>query len=67
MNLQELLDQEAALANAGKGKSKEREKILTLIKIARDERYRPPCFGEDDCSTEMLMRCPWRIDCGGEY
>lgn len=64
MNLQELLDKEAVLANTGKTESKERMEIHTLIRLARDERYRPPCFGEDDCSTEMLMRCPWRIDCG---
>ena len=64
MNLQELLDKEATLANTGKAESKERMEIHTLIRIARDERYRPPCFGQDDCSTEMLMRCPWRIDCG---
>jgi hypothetical protein len=24
----------------------------------------PPCYGEDDCSTEFLSRCPWRMTCG---
>jgi len=24
----------------------------------------PSCFGEDDCSTEILVRCPWSLDCG---
>jgi hypothetical protein len=64
MNIQDLLDKEAELSNAGKGDSKERMEIHTLIRLARDEQYRPPCFGEDDCSINILMRCPWRIDCG---
>ena len=24
----------------------------------------PVCYGEDDCSTEILSRCPWRMTCG---
>ncbi len=24
----------------------------------------PVCFGQDDCSTETLSHCPWRMDCG---
>ena len=62
--IQDLLNKEARLSNAGKGESPERQEILTMIRLARDEKYRPSCFGEDDCSTNMLMRCPWRIDCG---
>ena len=65
VDIQILLDREARLGNAGLGKSQERQEILTMIRLARDEAYRPSCFGEDDCSTNMLMRCPWRIDCGG--
>lgn len=62
--IQNLLDKEARLSNDGKGDSPERQEILTMIRLMRDENYRPVCFGEDDCSTNMLMRCPWRIDCG---
>lgn len=62
--IQDLLNQEANLSNAGQGNSDERMRIHTLIRLKRDEQYRPPCFGEDDCSTLMLSTCPWRIDCG---
>jgi hypothetical protein len=64
LSLQDLLNQEAKLSNAGKGDSVERQKILTTIRLMRDESYRPSCFGEDDCSTSMLSTCPWRMDCG---
>ena len=26
----------------------------------------PCCFGEDDCSTTMLIGCSWSMDCGNE-
>jgi len=61
--VQELLDQEARLSNEGHSKSDFRKIILEEIK-ARRGTDAPPCWGEDDCSTNMLMRCPWRIDCG---
>jgi hypothetical protein len=63
-DIQELLDQEATLSNKG-GNSEEVKKIHTIIRL---KRIAPPpvCFGEDDCSTMMLSRCPWRIDCGAE-
>jgi hypothetical protein len=64
MSLQNLLDEEATLSNEGKGDSLERKQILMIIRLTRDEANRPPCFGEDDCSTEILSRCPWRMDCG---
>lgn len=63
-SIQTLLNQEAQLSNAGKGNSEERQKILTVIRLKRDEKYRPGCFGEDDCSTAMLSTCAWRMDCG---
>ena len=63
-HMQDLLDQEARLANEGKADSIERQKILTAIRLMRDESLRPSCFGEDDCSTLMLIRCPWRNECG---
>lgn len=62
--MQDLLNREAKLSNAGKGDSPERQEILTMIRLKRDETRRPPCFGEDDCSTLMLSKCPWRMDCG---
>jgi hypothetical protein len=64
ITMQDLLNQEAILCNTGQGKSEERMGVHTLIRLKRDEQYRPPCFGEDDCSTLMLSTCPWRIDCG---
>lgn len=64
MNIQELLDAEAILCNTGHEESAERLKLHTLIRLSRNERYRPPCFGEDDCSTSILSTCAWRIDCG---
>lgn len=24
----------------------------------------PDCYGEDDCSTNILSMCPWRMTCG---
>jgi len=63
--LQDLLNEEAELANAGHGDSVERQHLHTIIRIKRSEFSQPHCFGEDDCSTLMLSQCPWRIDCGG--
>lgn len=63
INLQDLLNQEARLSNAGQGDSEERQKILTVIRLKRG--VPPVCFGEDDCSTNALSQCPWRMDCGG--
>ena len=62
MDIQELLDLEANLGNTR----------LDVHKLIKEERAKlsppPPCWGQDDCSTYMLMRCPWRIDCetGGQ-
>jgi len=52
---QELLDKEASLGNR-------RLLVHKQIKIARGDEPRP-CWGLDDCSTLMLIHCPWRIDC----
>ena len=54
--LQKLLDKEAKLGN-------ERYEVVKQIKEMRGTEP-PVCWGEDDCSTLILMRCPWRIDCG---
>ena len=61
--IQELLDKEARLSNDGHGDSDFRKIIHEEIK-ARRGHDAPACWGEDDCSTSILMRCPWRIDCG---
>lgn len=54
--IQELLDKEAKLGN-------ERYDIHKRIVEMRGTEA-PICWGHDDCSTSILMRCPWRIDCG---
>lgn len=64
IEVQDLLDREAKLSNAGAGNSPERQELLTMIRLRRDDTKRPTCFGLDDCSTMLLMRCPWRMDCG---
>lgn len=62
--IQELLDQEAKMSNEGHGNSDFRKIVLEEIKSLRGTES-PVCWGQDDCSTSMLVRCPWRIDCGG--
>lgn len=62
MSIQELLDKEARLSNSGYKDSHLRKVILEEIKQLRGSEA-PVCWGEDDCSTMMLVRCPWRIDC----
>ena len=63
-HLQSLLNREAILSNEGKCDSEERQQLLTAIRFIRDDSQIPVCFGEDDCSTQMLSICPWRFDCG---
>jgi hypothetical protein len=53
--IQELLNKEASLGNR-------RYMIQLQIKSARGEEP-PVCWGNDDCSTNILSQCPWRIDC----
>lgn len=62
--IQDLLNQEAFYANNGMADSEERKKIHTMIRLKRDDQWRPTCFGQDDCSTVTLSQCPWRMDCG---
>ena len=62
--IQELLNEEAKMSNKGMDKEHPfRKIILTEIRQLRGT-VPPHCFGEDDCSTMMLVRCPWRMDCG---
>jgi hypothetical protein len=56
--IQELLDKEASLYNR-------RYHVLQQIKSARGTEP-PRCWGMDDCSTNILSKCPWRIDCDGQ-
>lgn len=53
--LQDLLDTEARLSNV----------VYDIKKMIKENRgdTPPPCWGEDDCSTNILSKCPWRIDC----
>lgn len=55
-NVQELLEKEASLGNR-------QYHVIKQIKALRGETPRD-CWGLDDCSTEILSRCPWRVDCG---
>ncbi len=63
-HIQELLDKEAELSNRGQNNDF-RWMIHAEIKQLRGTEA-PSCHGHDDCSTNILMRCPWRIDCGSE-
>ncbi len=62
MSIQMLLDSQAAFSNAGR--HEENEAVKVLIRHRTKDQQPPHCFGEDDCSTNMLSRCAWRIDCG---
>jgi hypothetical protein len=55
LEVQELLNKEANLANR-------RYLLHKQIKVMRGE-IPPHCWGHDDCSTNILLQCPWRIDC----
>ena len=63
--IQDLLDEEASIKCDSIENIEQREQLHTLIRLMRNETQRPQCFGEDDCSINTLVRCPWRIDCGG--
>jgi hypothetical protein len=53
--IQALLDKEASLANR-------RSLVHKQIVVLRGTEP-PVCWGMDDCSTNILSQCPWRIDC----
>lgn len=55
--IQALLDKEANLANR-------RYHVHQQIKVLRGEEP-PRCWGNDDCSANIMSQCPWRIDCDG--
>lgn len=63
--MQELLDKEAELSNNGQSKNEFRLIILEEIKTLRGT-HPPMCWGADDCSTNILITCPWRIDCNDD-
>jgi hypothetical protein len=62
--LQELLNEEAKMSNKGMDKEHPFRKIILEEIRQRRGQTVPACFGEDDCSTSMLSRCPFRMDCG---
>lgn len=62
--IQELLDKEAKICNTLGADDPERLEIHKLIRVMRKSLHQPLCFGQDDCSTNLLSRCPWRMDCG---
>lgn len=65
--LQTLLDQEAEMSHNGLTKDHPFRKLVHAeIRSLRGQSC-PSCFGYDDCSTETLRRCPWRMDCGESY
>lgn len=61
LSLQQLLDLNATLSN--QGEEVKAATVYRLVQLKRDPNP-PPCFGEDDCSTSVLSRCPWRNECG---
>ena len=70
--IQVLLDAEAGISNgmygeniSGDGVAQLKTVIATLhrqIECLRGPA--PDCYGEDDCSTNILSMCPWRMTCG---
>lgn len=67
-NLQIFLDIHVMMSNALE-KPDLKNNIKEVIKFTQGyiEQIRgpaPPCYGEDDCSTDVLSRCPWRMSCG---
>ena len=69
--IQVLLDAEAQIANtmsslpapAAESLTKTRSMLHKQIEMIRDPNP-PVCYGQDDCSTSILSRCPWRLTCG---
>lgn len=61
----ELLWEHNRLANEAyySGSDIDLSDLKTKIKQLRGT-ISPPCWGDDDCSTQMLSSCPWSIDCG---
>jgi hypothetical protein len=68
--IQVLLDAEADISNAiyrdstlTESLGPTRSMLHRQIEVLRDT-LPPVCYGEDDCSTLILSRCPWRMTCG---
>jgi len=40
-----------------------RNQVIVYIEKLRGDTP-PGCYGEDDCSTQVLSMCPWRMTCG---
>jgi hypothetical protein len=71
-SVQVLLDTEAGISNVISrhrilGKAASELTVIHTTVVRQIECLRgpaPSCYGEDDCSTEILSRCPWRMTCG---
>lgn len=72
--LQMLLDAEAIIGNILYRNSPIVGEDVTDLTNLRDRLHNcivlnrnpvsPSCYGEDDCSTNQLSMCPWRMNCG---
>lgn len=65
--IQELLDEDAKICNTISPDDPKRKEIHKVIRVMRKGLHQPLCFGQDDCSTNMLSKCAWRMDCGSFY
>ena len=63
-DMQILLDVEAQLSNNLLNETKEQVKLIQQVVRNNRNKVCPTCFGQDDCSTQILSMCPWRFDCG---
>lgn len=62
LNLQDLLNKEARLGNQIYHLSKELDEVRSQIIQIRPS-IPPICFGNNDCGTLMLVKCPFRWEC----
>ena len=72
--IQVLLDVDAGISNVlGRPAMQYCTTEIAELKIVRATLHRqieclrgpaPACYGEDDCSTNILSMCPWRMTCG---
>lgn len=66
MDKNKKVDEESVLTrllNAHAGASNAKRDLADVIRKLRGTES-PVCYGLDDCSTHIMMACPWSIDCG---
>jgi hypothetical protein len=70
--LQTLLNAQACLSNSMRHlpdlnsrfiAERTSKQVICQIELMRGD-IPPPCYGDDDCSTQALSVCPWRMTCG---